>query len=124
MLMPKILITFLVAAVLAPAALAVEPSVQPTGQQTKNAATWCKAERTKDPAAFAAAYGTNANKKNAFGKCVSAKARQLHKKAETAATANRAATCKDLQQADAKAFAAKYKNLGQCVAAQASGSTS
>lgn len=38
---------------------------------TLNAAKQCKAERAKDPAAFAKAYGTNANKRNAFGKCVS-----------------------------------------------------
>ena len=37
----------------------------------KNAAKQCKAERTADAAAFAAKYGTNENKRNAFGKCVS-----------------------------------------------------
>jgi hypothetical protein len=40
-----------------------------------NAAKACKAERKADPAAFKAKYGTNANKSNAFGKCVSAKAK-------------------------------------------------
>ena len=40
-----------------------------------DAAKACKAERTADPAAFKAKYGTNANKSNAFGKCVSAKAK-------------------------------------------------
>lgn len=40
-----------------------------------NAAKACKAERKADPAAFTAKYGTNANKANAFGKCVSAKAK-------------------------------------------------
>ena len=39
-------------------------------QATKNAAKQCKAERTRDPAAFKATYGTNADKSNAFGKCV------------------------------------------------------
>jgi hypothetical protein len=39
---------------------------------TKNAAKACAAERTKlGAAAFATKYGTNANKSNAFGKCVS-----------------------------------------------------
>ncbi|HEY3185401.1 MAG TPA: hypothetical protein VGJ77_21335 [Gaiellaceae bacterium] len=39
---------------------------------TKNAAKACAAERTKlGAAAFAGKYGTNANKSNAFGKCVS-----------------------------------------------------
>jgi hypothetical protein len=39
----------------------------------KNAAKECRAEEEADPAAFAETYGTNANKKNAFGKCVSSK---------------------------------------------------
>ena len=44
-------------------------------QRTINAARQCKAERAKDPAAFRAKYGTNRNKSNAFGKCVSRTAR-------------------------------------------------
>ena len=36
-----------------------------------NAAQQCKTERTADPAAFREKYGTNENKSNAFGKCVS-----------------------------------------------------
>jgi hypothetical protein len=38
---------------------------------TVNAAKQCKAERAADAAAFKAKYGTNKNKSNAFGKCVS-----------------------------------------------------
>ena len=45
----------------------------------KNAAKECKAEREADPEAFKE-YGTNKNGKNAFGKCVSEKAKE--KKAE------------------------------------------
>jgi hypothetical protein len=41
-----------------------------------NAAKDCKAERAADPAAFQAKYGTNHNKKNAFGKCVSQKSHE------------------------------------------------
>ena len=41
-----------------------------------NAAQECRAERTEDPAAFQENWGTNGNKKNAFGKCVSTKARE------------------------------------------------
>jgi hypothetical protein len=37
----------------------------------ENAAKQCKAERKADAAAFAAKYGTNENRRNAFGKCVS-----------------------------------------------------
>ena len=38
-----------------------------------NAAKACKAERADDAAAFRDKYGTNHNKRNAFGKCVSQK---------------------------------------------------
>jgi hypothetical protein len=40
-------------------------------ESTLDAAKTCKAERAKDPAAFKTSYGTNGNKANAFGKCVS-----------------------------------------------------
>ena len=40
-----------------------------------HAAKTCKAERKADPAAFKAKYGTNKNKRNAFGKCVSTQAK-------------------------------------------------
>jgi hypothetical protein len=47
------------------------------GEARENAARTCKAERKKlGVQAFADRYGTNANKRNAFGKCVSMKARQ------------------------------------------------
>ena len=37
----------------------------------ENAAKQCKTERNTDPVAFREKYGTNENKSNAFGKCVS-----------------------------------------------------
>jgi hypothetical protein len=40
-------------------------------EQIVNAATTCRDERKADPDAFRTKYGTNHNKKNAFGKCVS-----------------------------------------------------
>ena len=43
----------------------------------KNAAKECKAERDADATAFSEKYGTNKNGKNAFGKCVSSKAKEL-----------------------------------------------
>jgi hypothetical protein len=43
-----------------------------------NAAQKCKAERAHDPATFATKYGTNGNKKTAFGKCVSTLAKAQH----------------------------------------------
>ena len=42
-----------------------------------HAAKSCKAERKADPAAFKEKYGTNKNKRNAFGKCVSKQAKAL-----------------------------------------------
>ncbi len=69
-----------------PAALAVPPADQgkpdspgnsaaaPGQSVDKNAAKKCKAERgttAESIAAFKTTYGTNANKSNAFGKCVS-----------------------------------------------------
>ena len=44
-------------------------------EATINAAKACKAERKADPEAFRKKYGTNANGRNAFGKCVSSKVR-------------------------------------------------
>jgi hypothetical protein len=41
------------------------------------AAKSCKAEKAEDKDAFAAKYGTNGNKKNAFGKCVSQNSKKL-----------------------------------------------
>jgi hypothetical protein len=42
-----------------------------------NPARLCKAQQQANPAAFKALYGTNHNKANAFGKCVSAMARSV-----------------------------------------------
>src|SRR5262249_51854975 len=135
--------TFLVAAaflVLAvPAALAVPPAghgnagkngnkpdtnttTTSTTSAEKNAAKACKAERASLGAdAFAAKYGTNGNKKNAYGKCVSRTVRQLV--AEQQAEKNAAKACKaERASLGADAFAAKYgtnpnkKNaFGMCV---------
>jgi len=55
-------------------------SANASGQSAeKNAAKVCKAERgttTQTRDAFKEKYGTNANKANAFGKCVSMKAKK------------------------------------------------
>ena len=50
----------------------------------KNAAHDCKEERALDREAFAENYGTNANKKNAYGKCVSSKAKAKEKEMDEA----------------------------------------
>jgi hypothetical protein len=94
-----------------------------------NAAKECKAERAADPAAFKDKYGTGKNKKNAFGKCVSQKARAKTKQAEKSqvqAEVNAAKQCKDERKADPAAFEQKYgtnKNksnaFGKCVSQKA-----
>jgi hypothetical protein len=55
---------------------AADAEDQQEATEFKNAAKECAAERSDDEAAFAEKYGTNANNKNAFGKCVSQKARE------------------------------------------------
>lgn len=47
-----------------------------TPAEFKNAAKECRSEREADPIAFDEAYGANGSKKNAFGKCVSAKVQE------------------------------------------------
>jgi hypothetical protein len=94
-----------------------------------NASKECKAERKADPAAFQQKYGTGKNKKNAFGKCVSQKARAKTKQAEQSqvqAEVNAAKQCKDERSADPAAFEQKYgkngnkKNaFGKCVSQKA-----
>jgi hypothetical protein len=45
-------------------------------EEFANAADECRAERNADAEAFTETYGTNRNKRNAFGKCVSQKAQE------------------------------------------------
>jgi Ni/Co efflux regulator RcnB len=115
--MPRILIViaaFLSLAV--PAALAAPPADKGKPEKTKpekveqsqsvdkNAAKVCKTERgstAQSIAAFKAKYGTNANKANAFGKCVSGMAKKLEaqaaedqNEADTQAEKNAAKACK------------------------------
>jgi hypothetical protein len=84
----------------------------------KNAAKACKAERAADPAAFTSKYGTNKNGKNAYGKCVSAKARGVTEQ-RTEARVNAAKTCKTLKAEHQAHFETAYgttKNaFGKCV---------
>jgi hypothetical protein len=92
----------------------------------------CKAERTADPAAFSAKYGSSnkpdnghgnsqGNDRNALGKCVSQKQRQLRSDKHDAIE-NAAQTCKTERNADRAAFAEKYGTnennrnaFGKCV---------
>jgi hypothetical protein len=93
-----------------------------TAQQ--NAAKQCKAEQAQDAAAFAQKYGTNKDGKNAYGKCVSQKAREI-KAAEDQTDQNdvdAAKECRAERSQDPSAFSEKYgtnknkKNaFGKCV---------
>jgi hypothetical protein len=65
---------------------AADAEDQQEATEVKNAAKECDAERgdtDETRTAFNEKYGTNANKKNAFGKCVSQKAREQHDEGET-----------------------------------------
>ena len=95
-----------------------------------NASKQCSAERALDPAAFATKYGTGKSGKNAFGKCVSQKAKAQTAAAEKAnqkAEVNAARTCKaERASLGSAAFAAKYGTnhnkrnaFGKCVSQHA-----
>src|SRR3712207_6000577 len=105
-----------IAALSAAAALAV-PAValadEPTQQDRQNAAAECRTERGTTAAtreAFAAKYGTNHNKRNAFGKCVSSKSADEQKEREEAQTsaAQQCRTEQGTTKESRDAFAAKY----------------
>jgi hypothetical protein len=116
-----VIVCALVAAMIVPAALAADP----VPGDFKNAAKYCKGVlASKGLEAFQTAYGTNKNKKNAFGKCVSqtakakaAKREDAEKDDDDAAESKVTADCKKQQAADAAKFAKDFKNFGQCVKA-------
>jgi hypothetical protein len=90
----------------------------------------CRTERTEmGRDAFAQLYGTNKNRRNAFGKCVSKRAKATDK-AEAGAKLNAAQACKAEKAADPAAFTAKYGTgkkganaYGKCVSQQARAKT-
>jgi len=103
----------------------------PTSTDRQSASQECRFERGATAAtreAFAAKYGTNKNKKNAFGKCVSAKAREEVKEREDAegGASQACRTERGDTPASKAAFDQKYgtnknKNnaFGKCVSAAA-----
>jgi hypothetical protein len=111
--------------------LAVPTTAQAKPGETdrSNAAQECRAERGDSAAAreaFAARYGTNANKRNAFGKCVSQRSRSEERQREE--TKEEAVEeCKtERTELGSEAFAAKYGTnanqrnaYGKCVSQQA-----
>lgn len=64
---------------------------------------------------FEQTYGTNADRSNAFGMCVSSTAKAAST-AQANATVNAARACKAQKKSDATAFKAKYKTFARCVA--------
>jgi hypothetical protein len=108
-----LLVCALVGMLVVPAALAADP----TPADFKNAAKYCKAVReSKGVETFQTLYGKNANKKNAYGKCVSQTAKAKAEKRENAEEQSAAtAACKKEQSDNAAKFAQDYKNFGQCV---------
>jgi hypothetical protein len=118
--MKRLLVALTAAFLLAPAAALADNPPSTTARQT--AEQQCRAQRTSlGVTAFNALYGTNANKADAFGKCVAKLSRQNEQAEESAAAA-----CKKEQAADPAAFAKKYgtnrngKNaLGNCISQQA-----
>ena len=93
-------------------------------EAAKNSAQECKAEEEADPALFAETYGTNGNKKNAFGKCVSQKTDEAVAE-EVVDFKNAAKECRAEKEADPSGFAETYgtngnkKNaFGKCVSSK------
>lgn len=104
-----------------PGVALAQESTEPAPTAKESASDACRAERSKMGAeTFRMTYGTNKNRRNAFGKCVSR--RNSEARAENAEARN---ACKTEQEANAEAFANKYgtnknkKNaFGKCVSAQ------
>jgi hypothetical protein len=93
----------------------------------KNAAKECKALRQDDPTGFAEQYG---ERPNAYGKCVSSKAKEKEAAADqqdqedAAEFKNAAKECDALRDGDAAEFAEQYGDrpnaFGKCVSSKAS----
>jgi len=115
------LVFLFVTALLAAPALAVA-GAPPSAADHAAAVKQCAAERTAMTLLpFKALYGTNANRSNAFGKCVSKRAQQNEQN-----RSNAAAQCRTERSADSAAFSAKYGKgvdhagaFGNCVSQKA-----
>jgi ABC-type microcin C transport system permease subunit YejB len=121
------------------AAFGADASPSQTPSEEQNAAKQCKAERGTTAAsieAFAERYGTNKNKKNAFGKCVSQKSKDKDKDEgedaededeDDSAAARQCRAERGTTAASIEAFAERYgtnknkKNaFGKCVSQKSS----
>jgi hypothetical protein len=107
----------LAAALVVPAGASAD---KPSPTEFKNAAKECKAlKKAAGSENFKNMFGGG---KNAYGKCVSQRAKQNDKQSETAqenAEKNAAKECKAERDADPQAFKQKYRNLGKCVSERA-----
>jgi hypothetical protein len=103
--MKSTLLVIAVAALLVPVAAFADNTVPAPATV---ASQLCSQLRTQMGATFAATYGTNASKSNAFGQCVA-------KQSKPAATTvqNALASCKAEQTADPAAFDKKYGTNGK-----------
>ena len=105
--MRKMILTLVALSALALPIAAMADDAAPTAASAAN--QLCKQEQTKmGAAAFAAAYGTNSSKSNAFGKCVAKNSANA-----AAAVDNAAKACRTERAADAGAFAKKYGTNGK-----------
>jgi hypothetical protein len=109
----------------------VSKHAQAAAANQTNAAKACKAEMALPEAAFRAAhngmsfaefYGKNENDRNAYGKCVSSKAKTANEQQE-AKLMKAAKACKAERAADKAAFTAKYGGkassaFGKCVSSK------
>ena len=84
---------------------------------TTNAAKTCKAERALGADAFKAKYGTNKNKANAFGKCVS-KIASAKTAQQQSAEVSAAKKCRTPENAANIGAGKTWRNFGACVKAQ------
>ena len=105
------------------AAFAAVPASAPAAHEP-SPSQQCRAERTADPEAFKQKYGTNRNKSNAFGKCVSKQRREARRE-HRQHRRNAARECREERAADAEAFKQKYGTnrnksnaFGKCVSAK------
>lgn len=115
----------LVAALAAPQAAVAKPNKT----DKRNAARECRAERgTTDSSreAFREKYGTNANKSNAFGKCVSRRTRDEHAERHAAKRQAQSECRQERAELGREAFAEKYGTnrnkrnaFGKCVSGKA-----
>jgi hypothetical protein len=117
----KLTIPALAAMAFAVPALAEDPA--PTATETPTAQEQCRTERDQmGKATFAQTYGTNKNKSNAFGKCVSKRDAATEEAAADAKT-NASKECKAEAASDQATFDAKYKSHGKCVSEKAKAQT-